>query len=124
MTIDLPQDILIAIYFPLRGNYVRSHHIYAARGGINAVIVESKAVGGQAALTAEIENYPGFDNINGFDLVSRMQAQCERLGVTFVYDNPVNVSLDGEIKRVETAYSGSIEARAVILATGCPTRAR
>lgn len=96
--------------------------IYAARGGINAVIVESKAVGGQAALTAEIENYPGFETVNGFELVSRMQAQCERLGVTFVYDNPVNVSLDGNVKRVETAYSGSIEARAVILATGAVPR--
>ena len=96
--------------------------IYAARGGIDAVIVESKAVGGQAALTAEIENYPGFETVNGFELVSRMQAQCERLGVTFVYDNPVNVSLDGDVKRVETAYSGSIEARAVILATGALPR--
>ena len=96
--------------------------IYAARGGLNAVIVESKAVGGQAALTAEIENYPGFENVSGFELVSLMQAQCERLGVAFVYDNPVNVSLDGNIKSVETAYSGVLEARAVILATGAMPR--
>ena len=96
--------------------------IYAARGGLNAVIVESKAVGGQAALTAEIENYPGFESVSGFELVSLIQAQCERLGVTFVYDNPVNVSLDGNIKSVETAYSGVLEARAVILATGAMPR--
>ena len=96
--------------------------IYAARGGLNAVIVESKAVGGQAALTAEIENYPGFESVSGFELVSLMQAQCERLGVAFVYDNPVNVSLDGNIKRVETAYSGVLEARAVIIATGAMPR--
>lgn len=96
--------------------------IYAARGGLNAVIVESKAVGGQAALTAEIENYPGFESVSGFELVSLMQAQCERLGVAFVYDNPVNVSLDGNIKSVETAYSGVLEARAVILATGAMPR--
>ena len=96
--------------------------IYAARGGLNAVIVESKAVGGQAALTAEIENYPGFESVSGFELISLMQAQCERLGVAFVYDNPVNVSLDGNIKSVETAYSGVLEARAVILATGAMPR--
>ena len=96
--------------------------IYAARGGLNAVIVESKAVGGQAALTAEIENYPGFESVSGFELVSLIQAQCERLGVAFVYDNPVNVSLDGNIKSVETAYSGVLEARAVILATGAMPR--
>ena len=96
--------------------------IYAARGGLNAVIVESKAVGGQAALTAEIENYPGFESVSGFELVSLIQAQCERLGVAFVYDNPVNVSLDGNIKSLETAYSGVLEARAVIIATGAMPR--
>ena len=96
--------------------------IYAARGGLNAVIVESSAVGGQASLTAEIENYPGFESVNGFELVSIMQAQCDRLGVTFVFDNPVNVSLEGEIKRVTTAASGTLEARTVIIATGALPR--
>lgn len=96
--------------------------IYAARGGLNAVIVESKAVGGQAALTAEIENYPGFASVSGYELVSLMQAQCEALGVSFVFDAPVTLSLDGGVKRVETAYSGTLEARAVILATGALPR--
>ena len=96
--------------------------IYAARGGLNAVIVESKAVGGQAALTAEIENYPGFASVSGYELVSLMQAQCEALGVSFVFDVPVTLSLDGDVKRVETAYSGTLEARAVILATGALPR--
>ncbi len=96
--------------------------IYAARGGLNAVIVESKAVGGQAALTAEIENYPGFASVSGYELVSLMQAQCEALGVSFVFDAPVTLSLDGDVKRVETAYSGTLEARAVILATGALPR--
>lgn len=96
--------------------------IYAARGGLNAVIVESKAVGGQAALTAEIENYPGFASVSGYELVSLMQAQCEALGVSFVFDAPVTLSLDGDVKRVDTAYSGTLEARAVILATGALPR--
>ena len=96
--------------------------IYAARGGLNAVIVESKAVGGQAALTAEIENYPGFASVSGYELVSLMQAQCEALGVSFVFDAPVTLSLDGDVKRVETAYSGTLEARAVILAMGALPR--
>ena len=85
--------------------------IYAARGGLDAVIVEPKAVGGQAALTAEIENYPGFANVNGFELVSAMQSQCEALGVTFVYDAPAKLSLSGDVKRVTTAYSGVLEAK-------------
>lgn len=96
--------------------------IYAARGGLRAVVVESKAVGGQASLTAEIENYPGFKSISGFELTSLMQAQCEGLGVEFVYDNPENVSLDGETKRVETAYSGTLSAPALIIASGAVPR--
>ena len=96
--------------------------IYAARGGLNAVIVESKAVGGQAALTAEIENYPGFSSVSGYELVSLMQAQCEALGVSFVFDAPVALALEGGVKRVDTAYSGTLEARAVVLATGALPR--
>lgn len=96
--------------------------IYAARGGLSAVIVESKAVGGQAALTAEIENYPGFASVSGYELVSLMQAQCEALGVSFVFDAPVALALEGDVKRVDTAYSGTLEARAVILATGALPR--
>ena len=96
--------------------------IYAARGGLSVAIVENQAPGGQAALTSEIENYPGFKSIGGFELTSLMVAQCEGLGVTFVFDNPVNMSLDGDIKVVDTAYSGRLEARAAIIATGALPR--
>ncbi len=96
--------------------------IYAARGGLSVAIVENQAPGGQAALTAEIENYPGFETISGFDLTARMVAQCEGLGVVFVYDNPVNVSLEGAVKTVETAYSGTVEGRSLIIATGALPR--
>lgn len=96
--------------------------IYAARGGLSVAIVENQAPGGQAALTAEIENYPGFETISGFDLTARMVAQCEGLSVVFVYDNPVNVSLEGAVKTVETAYSGTVEGRSLIIATGALPR--
>lgn len=96
--------------------------IYAARGGLSVAIVENQAPGGQAALTAEIENYPGFETISGFDLTARMVAQCEGLGVVFVYDNPVNVSLEGAVKTVETAYSSTVEGRSLIIATGALPR--
>lgn len=96
--------------------------IYAARGGLSVAIVENQAPGGQAALTAEIENYPGFETISGFDLTARMVAQCEGLGVVFVYDNPANVSLEGAVKTVETAYSGTVEGRSLIIATGALPR--
>lgn len=96
--------------------------IYAARGGLKTVIVESKAVGGQAALTAEIENYPGFKNISGFELTSLMQSQCENLGVEFVYDIPSELDLQSDVKTVKTAYSGTLEGKTVIIATGALPR--
>ena len=96
--------------------------IYAARGGLKTVIVESKAVGGQAALTAEIENYPGFKNIRGFELTSLMQSQCENLGVEFVYDIPSELDLQSDVKTVKTAYSGTLEGKTVIIATGALPR--
>lgn len=95
--------------------------IYAARGGLRVVVVEHKAVGGQAALTAEIENYPGFAKVNGFELTALMQAQCEGLGVDFVYDNPVNVQLEGDVKRV-TFSSSTVEGKTVVIATGAVPR--
>ena len=96
--------------------------IYAARGGLKTVIVESKAVGGQAALTAEIENYPGFKNISGFELTSLMQSQCENLGVEFVYDITSELDLQSDVKTVKTAYSGTLEGKTVIIATGALPR--
>ena len=42
--------------------------IYAARGGLSTLIIESKAPGGQASLTAKVENYPGVTEATGFDL--------------------------------------------------------
>lgn len=96
--------------------------IYAARGGLKTVIVESKAVGGQAALTAEIENYPGFKNISGFELTSLMQSQCENLGVEFVNDIPSELDLQSDVKTVKTAYSGTLEGKTVIIATGALPR--
>ena len=96
--------------------------IYAARGGMSVAVIENQAPGGQAALTAEIENYPGFETISGFDLTARMVAQCEKLGVVFVYDNPTEIALNGDVKKITTAYSGTVEARSVIIATGALPR--
>ena len=49
--------------------------IYSARSGVRTVVLESLAVGGVAAATPVIENYPGFESISGFELSQRMEAQ-------------------------------------------------
>ena len=91
--------------------------IYAARGGLNAVVVENRAAGGQAALTAEIENYPGFSSVNGFELTEFMRRQCENAGAQIVYETVTAVIPEGDVKRVETT-SGTLEAKTLIVATG------
>ena len=56
--------------------------LYAAREGIDTLIVEQSAVGGQAGVTERIENYPGFpDGIQGARLADQMRLQAERFGV-------------------------------------------
>ena len=96
--------------------------IYGARGGLKTVIVERKSFGGQAAITPEIENFPGIANIDGFTLTFNMQEQAKALGVTFVYDEVESVVLDGEIKSVTTQNNGVIEGKTMIIACGAEAK--
>lgn len=96
--------------------------IYGARGGLKTVIVERKSFGGQAAITPEIENFPGIQNIDGFTLTFNMQEQAKALGVTFVYDEVESVVLDGEIKSVTTKNNGVIEGKTMIIACGAEAK--
>lgn len=95
--------------------------IYAARGGLRAVIVEKSATGGQAATAAKIENYPGISSVDGFDLTYSMYKQCEALGVDFRFDSPVATSLDGDEKVIRFA-NDELRAKSVIIAVGASPR--
>ena len=56
--------------------------LYAARAGLNVVVLEQLSAGGQMALTEQIDNYPGFDaGIDGFTLGEQMQRGAEHFGV-------------------------------------------
>jgi thioredoxin reductase (NADPH) len=59
--------------------------VYAARARRKTVIIEKNVTGGQIALTSDIENYPGIDTINGFDLGQAMQQQAEKWGAEMAY---------------------------------------
>ena len=55
--------------------------LYAARAGLDTIVLEKLSAGGQMALTEQIDNYPGFENgIDGFSLAEKMQKQAERFG--------------------------------------------
>lgn len=92
--------------------------LYLGRAGQKSIVLEKEFPGGYTAKIAEIENYPGYENISGFDLTTIMQRQAERFGAKIVY--PVEVvalDLGNDIKRVHTR-DGVYEAYAVIIAIG------
>lgn len=97
--------------------------IYAARAGFKPLVLEGMQPGGQLTQTTDIENFPGFEHgINGYDLVVTMRQQAERFGAVFEMDECTGADFSGEIKKLETMVNGTIEARAVILATGASAR--
>ena len=69
--------------------------IYAARANLSTLVFTGDALGGQIATTYDVENYPGFEEITGPDLTSRMQGQAERFGAKIVYDQITEVDFDG-----------------------------
>ena len=59
--------------------------LYAARARRSTVVVERKVTGGQIALTGDVENYPGIDSINGYELSEAMRKQAEKYGAVMAY---------------------------------------
>lgn len=96
--------------------------LYAARAGMNALLIEKLYAGGQMALTPEIDNYPGFDSgVDGFTLAEKMKAQAEKFGAKTVNAEVLSVELKGEAKAVKTAEQIYF-AKTVVLATGANPR--
>lgn len=96
--------------------------LYAARAGLDVVVLEKLSAGGQMALTHQIDNYPGFEEgIDGFTLAEKMQRQAERFGAKSEYAEVTGVDLAASPKRIETS-EGVFYGRTVVLATGAGPR--
>lgn len=96
--------------------------LYAARAGLDVVVLERMAPGGQMALTGEIDNYPGFDEgINGFELGLKMQKGAERFGAKTVYTEVKRVDFTGGVKIIEAA-GGEFHGKTVVISTGADPR--
>lgn len=96
--------------------------LYAARAGLDAVVLEKLSAGGQMAMTTQIDNYPGFDQgIDGFTLGMQMQSGAERFGARTEYAEVESLELDAAVKTVRTG-EGDFLARTVVLATGAGPR--
>ncbi len=91
--------------------------LYAARARRTTLLFERKVTGGQIALTNDVENYPGFDSINGFDLADAMHKQAEKYGMQTTYADVTSIDQDGDMHIVRTA-EGDFRGKAVILTGG------
>ena len=93
--------------------------LYAARAGRKVALIEKAMPGGQAFLTNEIENYPGFpEGIGGPELMMAFQQQATRFGLEIINGEIVSVDLAGETKKLVAADGQEYLAKAVIIATG------
>lgn len=92
--------------------------IYTTREDIDTTLYEKSVVGGLAAITDKVDNYPGFaDGIEGIQLAEQLQKQAERFGAHIEYGDVSGVRDEGEY-RVVTVDGNEVKARAVLIATG------
>jgi thioredoxin reductase (NADPH) len=97
--------------------------IYAARAGLQPIVIQGIQPGGQLTTTTDVENYPGFrDVIQGPWLVEEMQAQAEHVGTKVVWDHIVSVDLSRRPFRLTGDGGAQYFADALVIATGAQAK--
>src|SRR5258708_19154478 len=96
--------------------------IYAARANLNPLLIAGNQMGGQIAITNEVENFPGFDSILGPELTEKMRVQAERFGTRFEFDEVLEVDFTKGPPFYLKTYGQEYQAASVIVATGASAR--
>ena len=97
--------------------------IYLSRAKVNTLILNEGAVGGQMVLTHEIANYPGVENVSGYELARTMKAQALKFGCTIKSNIKItSMELSKDIKKVIVNNKNVYTSNAVIIATGGKSR--
>lgn len=98
--------------------------IYAARAGLQPVMVAGSVTSGGALMnTTDVDNFPGFpEGIQGPSLMVAMQEQAERFGTEVVFDDVESVDFTGDLKKVITVEGDEYFSHSVILSTGAEHR--
>ncbi len=92
--------------------------VYTAREDIDTLLLEKGIIGGLAAITDKVDNYPGFpDGIEGMELAENLRKQAERFGAKIELDEVQSVTKDGDIFSLKTAV-GDYQAKTVLIGTG------
>ena len=94
--------------------------IYTARAGLKTLIIEHKFIGGQAATTSSIENYPGVLNANGAVLTDVMKKQALSFGAELIMASPEEIDFENKI--VKLSGRDDVKYRALVLCMGAKNR--
>jgi len=90
--------------------------IYTCRRAMKTLVI-TQDIGGQAAITPDVENYPGFEQVDGLELMQKFYKQAEKAGAEFVIEEVKEIKKGSDTFKVINSTS-THEARAVILAFG------
>ena len=97
--------------------------IYAARAGLNPVLVSGPQIGGQLTMTTDIENFPGFaEPISGPQLMENMRAQAQNVGVRMIDDKITEVDFNARPFVCSSENGNEFTADTVIVSTGSSAR--
>ena len=91
--------------------------IYAKRAMMNALLIEKVGVGGQITKTHMLENYPGFPEVSGMELMEKMEEHAKKFDLEIKFADVRQIKDGGDVKTVVTS-DGEFETRSVIVATG------
>lgn len=118
MTQELNYDVIILGGGPAGF----SAGIYAARGNVKTAIVDISMLGGQPSNYLELENYPGFDLIGGYDLMEKFETHADKFGVEkFPMQEIQKIELATETKKIITKDK-TFNAKTLIIATGAQSK--
>lgn len=95
--------------------------IYARRSNKSVLVLEAMSYGGQLVSILDIENYPGYEHINGVDLATKLYEQAINLGSEILFEKVINIKVNGKEKEVITS-NNSYKAKSIIIATGSENR--
>ena len=97
--------------------------VYGASEGLDVLVIETNAPGGQAGSSSRIENYLGFPTgVSGQELAARAYAQAEKFGAELLFDRAVRLECDGRPYRVHLESGGSVRTRTIVIASGAQYR--
>jgi thioredoxin reductase (NADPH) len=92
--------------------------LYALRANKKVLVLEAKSYGGQIVNASLIENYPGIENITGFEYATNLYNQVKKLGVEYKNETVINIDENKNVTTNKAKYS----AKAIIIATGAENR--